>query len=80
MRTAAGVEVLLNTGVSRVIVGSAAIHIPEDVLLWFKRFGPERLCLALDVRVASEGVAYVHTGGWTQGAVVTLWDALAAIQ
>jgi phosphoribosylformimino-5-aminoimidazole carboxamide ribotide isomerase len=77
VRTAAGVEVLLNAGVSRVIIGSAAIHIPEEVLGWFKRFGPERLCLALDVRVTSNGEPRVHTNGWTRASRVTLWDALA---
>jgi phosphoribosylformimino-5-aminoimidazole carboxamide ribotide isomerase len=77
VRTAAAVEVLLNAGVSRVVVGSAAVHIPDEVLLWFKRFGPERLCLALDVRVAPDDVPRVHTHGWTRASQVTLWDALA---
>jgi phosphoribosylformimino-5-aminoimidazole carboxamide ribotide isomerase len=76
VRTAAAVEVLLNVGVSRVVIGSAAVHIPEEVLLWFKRFGPERLCLALDVRVAPDDVPRVHTHGWTRLSHVTLWEAL----
>ena len=52
IRSAAAVEVLLDVGASRVVIGSVAVHHPEEVLRWFKRFGPERLCLALDVRTS----------------------------
>ena len=77
IRSAAAVEVLLDVGASRVVIGSVAAHHPEEVLRWFKRFGPERLCLALDVRTSPNDDPCVHTHGWTRAGEITLWDALA---
>lgn len=77
IRSAAAVEVLLDVGASRVVIGSVAVHHPEEVLQWFDRFGPERLCLALDVRTAPDGEPRVHTRGWTRAEDITLWEALA---
>lgn len=37
------------------VVGSTAVKSPEEVKGWFKRFGPERLVLALDVRIDADG-------------------------
>jgi phosphoribosylformimino-5-aminoimidazole carboxamide ribotide isomerase len=77
IRTAAAVEVLLDVGASRVVIGSVAVHDPQEVLQWFQRFGSEHLCLALDVRTASEDHPRVHTHGWTRAGNITLWEALA---
>ena len=77
VRSAAAVEELLDAGVSRVVIGSAAVHHPEEVLCWLQRFGPERLCVALDVRVAPHQDPRVYTDGWTRAGERTLWEALA---
>lgn len=71
------VEDLLQNGVARVVVGSAAIEQAADVRRWFHRFGPERLCLALDVRGADTATPRVQTRGWLAGSDVSLWDAVA---
>jgi phosphoribosylformimino-5-aminoimidazole carboxamide ribotide isomerase len=76
-RSQAAVEALLAAGVARVVIGSAAVLRPADVLQWLQRFGSERLCLAFDVRVAPSGEPRVHTHGWAQSGRVSLWDALA---
>ena len=76
MRSAAVIEDVLAQGVERVVVGSAAIEQPAEVASWFKRFGADRICLALDVTVESDGEPRVRTRGWTKGTGVTLWDAL----
>ncbi len=76
MRSAAVIEDVLAQGVERVVVGSAAIEQPAEVASWFKRFGADRICLALDVTVQADGEPYVRTRGWTQGTGVTLWRAL----
>lgn len=55
VRTEADVAALLEAGVARVVVGSTAVKSPEEVKGWFKRFGPERLVLALDVRIDADG-------------------------
>lgn len=77
VRTLAAALRLRDAGVSRVVIGSAAIEHPSEVLRWVKELGPEACCLALDVRLDSEQIPRVQTRGWTQGTQVSLWDALA---
>lgn len=76
VRSAAVIDDLLRNGVDRVVVGSAAIERPEEVAGWLERFGPEHICLALDVRLSAEGEPIVHTRGWTRQTAFTLWRAL----
>ena len=76
IRSAAAIEVFLEAGVSRLVVGSAAVQHPQEVRGWFRRFGPERLCLAFDVRRGTDGEPMVHTHGWTRSGHLSLWEAL----
>ncbi|MGE0581609.1 MAG: 1-(5-phosphoribosyl)-5-[(5-phosphoribosylamino)methylideneamino] imidazole-4-carboxamide isomerase [Steroidobacteraceae bacterium] len=71
------VEDLLQNGVGRVVVGSAAIERAPEVRQWIRRFGPEHICLALDVREADTAHPRVQTRGWVRGSGVCLWDAVA---
>ena len=45
------IDDLLRNGVSRVVIGSAAVERPDEVDEWLARFGPERICLAFDIRI-----------------------------
>ena len=76
VRSAETAHDLLGHGVDRVVVGSAAIERPGDVARWIARFGPERVCLAFDVRVDAASVPRVRTRGWTEGGTLSLWDAV----
>ena len=76
IRSAQRIEDLLAAGVERVVIGSAAVERPQEVCAWLERFGAERICLALDVRLDAEGAARVQTRGWREAAAVTLWGAL----
>jgi len=76
VRTQADVEMLLNAGVQRVVIGSAAVRNPEAVRNWTAIFGLERICCALDVRETANGWE-VAQSGWKEGAGVTLEQALA---
>ncbi len=69
------VEALLEGGVARVVVGSAAVEQPQAVADWLNRHGAERVCLALDIRL-QEGIPMVQTRGWTQGSALSLWQAV----
>ncbi len=71
VRTEADVAALLEAGVARVVVGSTAVKSPEEVKGWFKRFGPERLVLALDVRIDADGNKQVAVSGWQENSGVT---------
>src|SRR5439155_881550 len=75
-RTAAEVGDLLDAGVGRVVVGSAALERAGDVAAWLERFGPERIVLAFDVRMDSAADPRVRTRGWTADTDICLWDAV----
>lgn len=75
VRSAADVAALINAGVARVVVGSLAVSQPETVADWLRRFGPDRITLAIDVK--ADGDRWVPAlKGWTEAAGVDLWTAL----
>ena len=75
VRSRADVERLLDAGISRVVVGSAAVQRPDEVRQWLADLGLESICLALDVKEA--GPSYeVAVRGWTEGSGLTLEAAL----
>ena len=79
VRTADDVARLLDAGAERVVVGSAAVRDPAEVIGWLERFGPDHLTIALDVRLTDAG-PMVATSGWTAGSGVSLWDAIKRLQ
>ncbi len=76
IRDSAGVEGLLEAGAERVIVGSLCVKEPATVRGWLKRFGPDRIVPALDVRVDGNGVARVAIAGWQQDSSHVLEDTI----
>src|SRR5262245_953596 len=76
MRSIEVIEDVLASGIERVVIGSAAVERPAEVASWLRRFGPDRVCLALDIKVDADGEPRVRTRGWTEGTGVTLWAAL----
>jgi phosphoribosylformimino-5-aminoimidazole carboxamide ribotide isomerase len=76
IRSAEVIEDLLASGVERVIVGSAAVERPDEVIAWASRFGADRICLALDVRHDPRGTPQVRTRGWKSGSATSLWEAV----
>jgi len=76
IRSTATIDDLLRQGVSRVVIGSTAVERPDEVNEWLVRYGPDRICLAFDIRLDG-GVPLVRTRGWTEGTTLSLWDAVA---
>lgn len=70
------IETVLETGVSRVVLGSAAILRPQAAANWLQDFGPGRIVLALDVRIDADGVPRLSSHGWTRDTDQSLWQAL----
>lgn len=68
---------LLDAGVSRVVIGSLAVTAPDTVAGWLRSFGPERITLALDVRLDETGTPRLTTHGWQENSTLSLWDAVA---
>jgi phosphoribosylformimino-5-aminoimidazole carboxamide ribotide isomerase len=80
LREEAALERMLQLGVDRVVVGSAALTQAEAVAAWLARFGTERVTLAFDVRLDDSGVPRVATHGWRQTSVISVWDAVARFE
>jgi phosphoribosylformimino-5-aminoimidazole carboxamide ribotide isomerase len=89
MRAAADVDVQLGGGIrtrasldealevaSRAVVGSLAVSEPELVASWLKELGPDRVTLALDVRLDAAGTPLIATHGWTRASTLTLAAAI----
>jgi phosphoribosylformimino-5-aminoimidazole carboxamide ribotide isomerase len=75
VRSADDVSALIDAGVARVVVGSLAVSQPETVADWLRRFGPDRITLAIDVK--ADGDRWIPAlKGWTEAAGVDLWTAL----
>lgn len=74
-RTSDQVAAVLDSGVSRVVIGSLAVSDPGAFASMLDRFGADRLTLALDVRVEN-GAPLVATHGWEVGSGRTLGEVL----
>lgn len=74
-RTAEEVARMLDSGAARVVIGSLALDSPDAFAGLLERFGPDRLTLALDVRLASS-VPMVASHGWLEDSGRTLNDVL----
>jgi len=75
VRVREDVERLLDAGVARVVVGSAALKRPDDVRDWIAAFGAEHICCAFDVR-PMRGDFEVVVHGWAEDGGATLSTAL----
>lgn len=69
------IEELLQRGVARVVIGSAALEQRERVGGWLKTYGGERVCLAFDIRY-DDGQPRIRTRGWRHRSGVLLWEAV----
>jgi phosphoribosylformimino-5-aminoimidazole carboxamide ribotide isomerase len=76
LRNTAAVTQMLDAGVARVVIGSAAVTQIDQVRSWLDHFGPERVALAFDVRLDEGGTPHVATHGWQRQSELSLWGAL----
>lgn len=76
LRTRELAEQALAAGVSRVVIGSAAVENPALLRELLAAHGAEAVCLAIDVRVDEGGVPRVRTRGWVQEHALSLWELL----
>ncbi|WP_375278287.1 1-(5-phosphoribosyl)-5-[(5-phosphoribosylamino)methylideneamino]imidazole-4-carboxamide isomerase [Alteromonas australica] len=72
IRSEEEVAQLLETGVSRVVIGSLAVKQPERVKSWVEKYGPERIVLALDINISESGEKLIATHGWQENSGVAL--------
>lgn len=74
-RTADEVARMLDSGVTRVVIGSLALTNRDAFAAMLERFGPNRLTLALDVNLEGDR-AMVATHGWARGSGRALVEVL----
>lgn len=65
-------ETYLNTGIKRVIIGTAAIEQPELVTDLIQRFGPDSVVISLDVKAGKIAVR-----GWLESSALSLDQVLS---
>ncbi len=76
LRNESLIETVLETGVKRVVLGSAAMLRPQAAVQWLKDFGASRIVLALDARLDADGEPRLSSHGWTRETGQSLWQAL----
>jgi phosphoribosylformimino-5-aminoimidazole carboxamide ribotide isomerase len=69
LRDLDGLRRVLGLGVSRAVIGTAAVENPELVKIGLAEFGPERIAVGIDARSGT-----VRTRGWQQATSVTPED------
>ncbi len=79
LRNTAAVTQMLDGGVARVVIGSAAVTQVEQVRSWLEHFGAERVALAFDVRLDDGGTPRVATHGWQRQSELSLWERAGRI-
>lgn len=72
VRTEKDVVDLLNAGAKRVVIGSTAVKQPELVKAWMRKYGAEKIVLALDINIESDGTRKVAISGWQEDSGVTI--------
>ncbi len=80
LRDTQAVSQMLEAGVARVVIGSAAVTRVDLVQAWLNDFGPERVVLAFDVRLDPTRTPLVTIHGWRETSDVSLWDAVAKFE
>ncbi len=74
LRTRSAVDEMLATGAARAVVGSTAVENPDEVRRWLRELGAQRVCLALDVHVDTQGEPLLVTRGWQEATRIRLWS------
>lgn len=76
LRDLGGITRLLDAGVERVVIGSLAVTQPIMVRRWIQELGPDRVCLAFDVNIDRNGVAYPAIKGWMESTDMPFFEVL----
>jgi phosphoribosylformimino-5-aminoimidazole carboxamide ribotide isomerase len=75
IRTEDAAAELLDSGVTRVVLGTAALAEPALAARWARRW-PGRIAVGLDYRVGADGVAEAQAEGWLAGSGRAATDLL----
>lgn len=73
------VERLFKAGVERVVIGSLAVTDPNLVKKWLKKYGLDKVVLAIDV-ILDAGMPKVVTHGWQKKSALNVSDLLVCFK
>ena len=76
VRNSEDVSQRLESGASRVVVGTISVTDTQRFARWLDRFGPDQIVSALDVSFDESGTPWPRTHGWTEAGQRSLWDLL----
>ncbi|MFH1725432.1 MAG: 1-(5-phosphoribosyl)-5-[(5-phosphoribosylamino)methylideneamino]imidazole-4-carboxamide isomerase [Elusimicrobiota bacterium] len=76
VRSPEAAERYLAAGIDRVIFGSLAVKDEDAVKQALRSFGPERVTLAVDVRIQEGGTPLVAVSGWEEPAALSAWELI----
>ncbi|MEM9469507.1 MAG: 1-(5-phosphoribosyl)-5-[(5-phosphoribosylamino)methylideneamino]imidazole-4-carboxamide isomerase [Pseudomonadota bacterium] len=71
IRTKDDVQVLIEAGVQRIVIGSLSVKDSELTKDIFATFGGDKICLAADI-IPRDGENYIAVSGWQEQSDVTL--------
>lgn len=64
IRDSKDIEIFLNFGAKRVVIGSSVITNKHKVKEWLKNYGSDAIVLALDVNINNNGKKEIYINGW----------------
>ena len=76
VRNAEDIQLRLDNGANRVIVGTICSTQPERFIHWLEVFGSDALVAGLDISLDEKGIPWPRSHGWTEGSKQTLWELL----
>jgi phosphoribosylformimino-5-aminoimidazole carboxamide ribotide isomerase len=76
VRNGNDVQLRLDNGAARVVVGSLCVTEPKRFIGWIGQFGTEKMVAALDVQIDDDGIPWPRIFGWTKGSDRPLWNLL----
>ena len=76
IRKKSDVELLINAGIERVVIGTLAIKQPDLIAECIEEHGAARITVALDTRQDENGVWQLPVKGWTEQSEKNLFDML----
>ena len=77
VRSRDDVLALLDAGVDRAVIGSAAVKAPTEVSQWIEEFGSEKICCAFDVRADESGDYRAAVYGWAEDGGISVEELFA---
>jgi len=73
IRDLARLRSLLDAGVTRAVIGSVAVETRDVVSGWLTEVGPDRVILAVDIRLGADDEPELLTRGWQTDTGQPLW-------